>query len=221
MALAESSPILPPSGLAALLVILAASCGMFLLLIWRWTSRRGWVELSDWAINHGFRLEGPRFALCSPAVQLLPSPAPQLSLGDGVTQLQRIRTPLGPGTRIEPGIWHVLVRQLQTGWPLTILRPASRPTSLVDFWPLASMYTLWPGERFVLYGQERKAVQALGASLIRGLLPPDIGLVLSGPYLILDFSARPFDPLELDRMVSLAEQIITHLPVLAQGPAGA
>jgi hypothetical protein len=212
MPVAQSSTILPPEALGVLLAVLFGSSAMFGLLIWRWTARRGWVELSDWAINHRFRLEGRRDARCAQAVQLLPSPDAHVSLSDGVTEIQRIRTPLGPGTRTESGIWHILVRRLETEWPATILRPASRPISLADFWPLASMYTMWPGERFVVYGHDRAAVRTLGRSHLRGLLPSDIGLVLTGNSLILDFSARPFDPLELQRMTSLAEQLVAHLP---------
>src|SRR5437899_174862 len=35
---------------------------------------------------------------------------------------------------------------------------------------------------------------------------------LVGENLVLDFSARPFDPLELERVDGLAEQIVLHLP---------
>ena len=217
MLAASSSSILPAEGLGVLVAVLIASSAMFHILIWRWTTQRGWMELSDWALNHRFRLEGRRKARCTQALQLLPSPDAHVSLSDGITELQRIRTPLGPGARTEPGIWHVLIRRLETEWPPTILRPASRPTSLTDFWPLTAMYAMWPGERFVVYGQSRSALRALGKSSIRGLLPPDIGLILSGHFLILDFSSRPFDTLELQRMISLAEQLVTHLPAMTKG----
>lgn len=214
MPAAEPPSILPPEALGSLLAVLIASSAMFGLLIWRLTARRRWAELSDWAINHRFRLEGRRNARCAQAVQLLPSPDAHVSLRDGVTEIQRIRTPLGPGTRCEACIWHLLIRRIETEWSVTILRPASRPISLADFWPLASMYTMWPGERFVVYGQDRTTVRTLGKSHLRGLLPPDIGLILTGNHLILDFSARPFDPLELHRVLSVAEQLVAHLPAV-------
>jgi len=33
-------------------------------------------------------------------------------------------------------------------------------------------------------------------------------------YLMVDFSARPFDPLEVERLDDLAEQLTVHLPRL-------
>lgn len=209
-----SSSILPPEALGVLLAVLIASSAMFYIVIWRWTTQRGWIELSDWAVNHRFRLDGRRDARCSQAVQLLPSPDAHVSLSDGAIELQRIRTPLGPGSRNEPGTWHILVRRLEADWPATILRPAARAVSLADFWPLATMHAMWPGERFVVYGQSRTVLRAMGRSSARGLLPPDIGLILSGHFLILDFSSRPFDTLEMQRMISLAEQLVTHLPTV-------
>jgi hypothetical protein len=47
---------------------------------------------------------------------------------------------------------------------------------------------------------------------VAALLPPDVGLLLAGENLVLDFSTRPFDPLELQRVDALAEQIVMHLP---------
>jgi len=71
-----------------------------------------------------------------------------------------------------------------------------------------------PSERFTLYGEQATAARAVASSALRGLLPPDIGLVLLDHYLMLDFSARPFDPLELERLDDLAEQLTVNLPRL-------
>jgi hypothetical protein len=48
--------------------------------------------------------------------------------------------------------------------------------------------------------------------MLRALTPPNVGLLLHGQRLILDFSHRPFDEIELTRMTSLAEQLVAHLP---------
>ena len=69
-----------------------------------------------------------------------------------------------------------------------------------------------PTERVVLYGAEARAARKLGKSSVAALLPPDVGLLLVEQNLVLDFSSRPFDPLELQRIDALAEQIVTHLP---------
>ena len=69
-----------------------------------------------------------------------------------------------------------------------------------------------PTERFILYGAESRAARSLGKSSVAALLPPDVGLLLIEQNLVLDFSTRPFDPLELERVDALAEQIVLHLP---------
>ena len=46
-----------------------------------------------------------------------------------------------------------------------------------------------------------------------GLLPADVGLLLYGPRLVLDFSGRPFDTIEFERMIVVAKQIVDHLPL--------
>jgi hypothetical protein len=37
---------------------------------------------------------------------------------------------------------------------------------------------------------------------------------LTGENLVIDFSRRPFDALEIQRMDSLAEQLVAHLPAI-------
>ena len=110
--------------------------------------------------------------------------------------------------------WHVLVRELPAGnWPMTALRPVSAKVSLIDQFSLASFAGMGEVERFVIYGADSTAARLLSSSQARALLPPDIGLLLSGTRLALDFSTRPFDPIELGRMTALADQLVAHLPV--------
>ena len=66
--------------------------------------------------------------------------------------------------------------------------------------------------RFIVFGTDSQAARMLSKSETRALLPPDIGLLLHGRHLVLDFSARPFDGIELGRMVALADQLVQHLP---------
>jgi hypothetical protein len=56
------------------------------------------------------------------------------------------------------------------------------------------------------------AARAAVASMLIALLPHDLGLILHGRRLILDFSTRPFDGIELSRIVALVEQLAAHLP---------
>ena len=43
------------------------------------------------------------------------------------------------------------------------------------------------------------------------MVPPDVGVLVQGDVLVLDFSARPFDDLEFNRMSALADQLAQKL----------
>jgi hypothetical protein len=105
------------------------------------------------------------------------------------------------------------VHRLKAPWPATGLRPAIHTASIIDLFSLSSFPSLTPGGRFMLFGSAQRAAEALAQSPARALLPPDVGLLLSGEYLILDFSSRPFDEIEFDRMIDLAKQLAGRLPV--------
>ncbi len=86
-------------------------------------------------------------------------------------------------------------------WPVTaLLRPAARATSVVDLLSVSSFPSLLPPERFVVFGTGGEAAAALSESHVPALLPHDVGLVLAGSHLILDFSGRAFDELEFNRL---------------------
>jgi hypothetical protein len=132
-----------------------------------------------------------------------------------ITQFQTY-SPIGapnPGDRpLREGLWNVLVREIETSWPPTALRPTSAEASVVDLFELAGFPLLGSSERFVVHGSASKAAAAITRSSARGLMPPDIGMLLHGRTLLLDFSDRPFDTVEFDRMIAVAEQIVGHLP---------
>ena len=110
--------------------------------------------------------------------------------------------------------WNVLVRQIEADWPSTALRPSAHERSLVDLFALASFPALLSSERFTVHGAESAAARAVVASMLMALLPQDLGLILHGRTLIVDFSTPPFDGIELSRIVSLSDQLATHLPAL-------
>ena len=56
--------------------------------------------------------------------------------------------------------------------------------------------------------------------MLRSLLPADVGLLLIGRQLLLDFSDRPFDSIEFGRMMSLTDQLVKHLPAPRTERAG-
>jgi hypothetical protein len=81
------------------------------------------------------------------------------------------------------------------------------PASLLDLMGLSQFPSLAVGQRFAVMATASTAARALSDSASRTLLPADIGLLVSGDYLVLDFSTRPFDPIELDRMIAVAQQL--------------
>jgi hypothetical protein len=215
-------PAIPAAVPAALAVILLASSVMFWLLVRRWTADRAWQGLTEWAQANRFMLRGEKLAVAPEVVRLLSKPEPRilLSLNDADTTLVQIETPLTPAASPEgggpaaatPARWNLLVRKLESAWPMTGLRPQGHAHSVLDFFPLHDMQAMSPSERFVLYGAEARSARILARSAVRGLMPPDIGLILVGHSLVLDFSARQFDALTVQRIDALAEQLVTHLP---------
>jgi hypothetical protein len=195
--------------LLALLVILIASLTMFLLLVRRWTTQRQWVSLAEWARQREFRHRPAELSELPAALQPLRSADVQIRLrlcGEGVTVIQ-LQTRPAEG-RNEPNRWNVLVRRRprrQTN-PAG-LRPANAPASLLDLFRLSQFPSLAAGHRFVVVATSSSSAHALSDSASRTLLPADIGLLLVDDSIVLDFSTRPFDPIELDRMLSLAEQL--------------
>lgn len=188
--------------LGSLAVMLAASVWIFWLLVRRSTSSRQITALAQWARDEGWRfarrpLEKPEpfDVLSGPGLE------PNLVLSD--------RKDLE--SMAELGNWNVLIRRIETDWKPTGLRPVASIPSVLELFSLSSFPLMGPSERFTLFGADPAAAAALSASSARALLPPDVGLLLHGRFLILDFSPRPFDAVELNRMRALGEQIAKHL----------
>jgi len=211
-----AAPLAPPLWfLGGLLLILGASTAMFVLLVRRSTTRRPWLALGDWAEANGFILRAAPRASGPGILEALGVGRPKvlICLNDTDTWLVQIEASLRAEGQISSR-WNLLIRRITGEWPTTGLRPAAHGRSILDFFSLSDMQAMSPSERFTLYGEQATAARAVASSALRGLLPPDIGLVLLDHYLMLDFSARPFDPLELERLDDLAEQLTVHLPRL-------
>jgi len=198
--------------LLTLVVICAASWIMFRTLVARSTSWRESVVLSEWARDHGMRVRSETLALPPPfdkAKSALPAIRRYLSGRRGILlQLQADRD-VSPIARR----WNVLICPGKRQWPPTGLRPTVHERSVLDLFSLTSFPLLGPTERFIVYGTDSSAAQKLSRSSARGLLPPDVGLLMHGSQLVLDFSARPFDEVEFNRMLSLAGQLAKHLTI--------
>ena len=212
--------VIPPTVPLVLVFVLAASCAVYWMLIRRWTEQRQWLALSDWAAENGFKLHGERSAVAPEILRTLTTPPPRVlvSLHDPDTAAVQVETLTSPNPQKagESARWNLLVRKLQSPWPTTLLRPPNIPSSVGDFYPSHTFAVMTQNERFTLYSISSAAAKALNRSSARALLPPDISLVLTAENLILDFSTRPFDSLEIQRMDSLAEQLVAHLPAIGR-----
>lgn len=188
-----------------LLLVLLLSAATFWALVRRWTTQRHRVILSDWAKGKGFRVISPANAPALPQNPKTALTCTRAIRGDKTWLLElRAEDPSLPR-------WHALLRELPINWEPTGLRPTHARRSLVDLFSLSSYPTLGNIERFVVYSTHARTATRLSKSAARGLLPPDVGLLLHGPWLILDFSNRPFDPIEFDRLIAVAEQLQAHV----------
>jgi hypothetical protein len=197
------------------IAILVLSCGAFWILSRQLTTRRRRLELIHWAQSNGYHVHRYDGARTPPVLEKsLDAPRALMTLENEKTVIAQIETGAAPGSG-EPGRsfrWNLVVRHIAVGWPTTGLRPSSHRTSVLDFFAMTSFPSLISSARFVIFGTDTTAAVALAGSQLRGLLPADVGLLLHESHLILDFSTRPFDPLELQRMSMLVEQIVAHLP---------
>jgi len=202
-------------------VVLGASVMVYVALTRRWASHRLWVELQDWAREHEYqlcRLENAKLPEPLSGLGKL-HPSPRWMLTSKTTTLVQLQSAMEQSSNVEPPAasnvepvqWNVLIRKRATERApvaTTGLRPATQRQSLLDLFSLSSYPNLATNERFVVYGSESSAARKLGDSGAITLLPPDIGLLLHGEYLLLDFSERPFDPIEFGRMLAVADQLV-------------
>ena len=195
--------------------MLAVSLLVFWVLARRWTVQSRWMDLADWAAENRLKLCTRNAPTPPEASRLFGDTAVKalLSLSDDQTTILQLEAAApAPSTIGRVLRWNIIIRRLEPAWPTVALRPVGRPTSIPDYLPLNRMYGTIPGERFAAYGENRSATLALADSAARGLLPPDIAMVLLDHHLMLDFSTRPFDSLTLHRMDALAAQLLLHLP---------
>lgn len=211
--------------LLVLLGVLGLSGVTFWLLARRATSHRRWVALSDWGRARGFRYhpiadgEPPEPFSVMPGVR----PVVRLWLAGKSAELLQMQSPEksveasdapGRATVSPRAAWHVLSRPVESNWPPTALRPTLKHESLLDLFSLKSFPSMIASERFVVFGDNSAAARSMARSSLSALLPPDVGLLLHGHRLVLDFSDRPFDTIEFDRMIALANHLTAHLPAL-------
>jgi hypothetical protein len=208
-------PVQPPFSfgiVGTLVVICAASVVVYALLVRRWTTRRNWVSLSDWACDRRMKLAKDLSTLPPPIDRLADRGAlvrlrvddPQN--GTAIVQFQTDLPTGAPASTTQAPCWNVLIRRLPRPHAPAGLRPTHAASSVVELFRLTPFHGL-SNERFVLLAESGRTAQKLAKSSARALLPADVGLLVLDDWMVLDFSARPFDPIELDRMLSVAQQV--------------
>jgi hypothetical protein len=208
---------LAPAGQSTVRVLLTLLCVLFvsaLVFTWqvrRWTTNRRWLALWDWSRMTGYKFSRTEHSPPAPLNVLKDRNLRMTTLlhnnNTWLMQLEDSTESTATAKR-----FHILMRKIESDWKPTGLRPAHATGSFLDLFSLSSYPAMGEVERFVIYATDTPAARALSKSHARGLLPPDVGMLLTGQRLILDFSARPFDPIEFGRMTALAEQLIAHLP---------
>jgi hypothetical protein len=174
---------------------------MFMLLVRRWTTQRQWTMLVEWAKQRRFRLARRGHSQVPAALNSLLKEPVQVPL-----ELHRESAVIAQMQSGEAR-WNVLIQKSPAKRATAALRPATAPLTLLDRTSLDSYPSLALGQRFALLGSSSAAARALADSPARTLVPQDIGLLVADEWIVLDFSARPFDPIELDRMLALAQQL--------------
>jgi hypothetical protein len=189
--------------LLTLAAIFLASTMTFIVLVRRWTLNRQWTYMSEWARLRRFRHQ--------PTDEILPPPLPELDLrpqlviSSGSITIVNFIPPLSEDQhRI-----HVLHRRLETGLDAGGLRPIDAKLSFLDRFKLNPYPLIMENDRFLAVGVDSAAARRV-ANVARRLLPPDLGLLVHGTALIIDFSSRPFDTIEFDRMIALSDQLASH-----------
>jgi hypothetical protein len=198
--------------LFTLVVVFCGSLAVFYVLVRRWTSHRFRYELESFGRDHDFKLVPIEIAKLPPPLDGFKDVQPRWLMESKTTKLLQMHStnvpvPADPNQIIEPQRWNVLIRKIERSWQPTGLRPTHHKSSLIDLFSLASFPALMSIERYTLYSNDSASARTLSKTSAANLLPGDIGLLLIGEYLLLDFSARPFDPIEFGRLIALADQM--------------
>jgi hypothetical protein len=157
----------------------------------------------EWARERGFKNRPIAPADLPPPIAVLPAIVRHSLTGGRASLLQ-----------LEKGQsqWNLLIRKTSGAWIPSGLRPAMQESSILDELHLSTYPAYSTAERFHLVSADSAAARKLSKSIARALIPADVGLLLWGEWLVLDFTQRPFDPIEFGRMIALAEQVAGLLP---------
>lgn len=179
---------------------------MMVQLLKRHTVGRERFAMWEWAINRRFKRGrgGPITLEGLEDVEQTLRAVEHYRTRDGTRAIVKLHSLSASGT---VRTWHLLIDQLEHYSTPIGLRPTGAQVSLIDLMNLQLMPKLSREIRFAVYALRVIDARELASGPARALLPPDIGLIRSADQLILDFTARPFDPTEFDRMIAVADQV--------------
>jgi hypothetical protein len=201
------------ANLLMMFAMLAASVWVFAQLVGRQTRHRRRVSLSQWARARKMRVVDPSSVSPQAAFPSLAAlDAKIISVVQGQTiALAQVQTNDAKSASVAAATgrssWNILQTALPADWPPCALRPASGAKSVIDLFGLSSFPSLAIDRRFMVFAAESRPAAQMVASGVLSRLPPDVGLLLTGRQMILDFTGRPFDEVEFSRMMELAEEI--------------
>lgn len=190
----------------SLAAILVASSLMLHQLLNRHTIGRERFAMWEWSVNRRFKRAraGPITIEALDDIDQTLRVVERYRTRDGTRSILKLHSLDSSGT---VRTWHLMLQETDAFSTPIGLRPNGASVSLIDLMNLPLLPRLSNESRFAVYALRATDARELAASPARALLPPDIGLIRSADQVILDFTARPFDPTEFDRMLAVADQV--------------
>ena len=193
--------------LAALVLILAGSLTIFFINVLRETTHRAQRRLAEWGERNGYWPTDLEAGPPPPLDRLGGVPLElKISLRRRNTRLVHCRS-APTQTHDVAEHWNLAIRRVATSSPAIGLRSAEDARSIVDLFGLNLAPHQPTSSRFTIVGDDVLATRALAEGSTQSLLPGDLSLLRIDDYLVIDFSDRPFDELELGRMLALLDQL--------------
>jgi hypothetical protein len=189
-------------------MILAGSLTIFFVNVRRETTHRAQRRLTEWGERNGFWPTDLEAGPPPPLDRLSGVPLElKISLSRRHTRLVHCRSAPN-ATHDVAEHWNLAIRRITRVSPAPVgLRSAEDARSIVDLFGLNLAPHQPTSSRFTIVGEDMLATRALADGSTQSLLPGDLSLLRIDDYLVIDFSDRPFDELELGRMVAVLDQL--------------
>ena len=197
-----------PITFLCLLAVLAASSAIFWVSVRRETRHRAQMRLAEWAEQNRFARLNEEFGAPKPFDRVTPAMRLTVGLYNRNTKLVHLRS-AAPDVGQPPLQWNLAIRTVATSSAPVGLRSADATRSVVDLFHLEPSPKQSASARFTIVGEDLVASHKMADGSSRALLPGDLSLLRIDDYLVIDFSNRPFDPIELGRMLSMLDQLAT------------